>query len=355
MNNLISLLQSIPIWEDTAYEYALGAVFFVSTLGILKVAKAILLVRIRSYSAKTTNNIDDLIVDIVSNIKIVFFLTLALFLGSKQLTLPDTLVHIIDIVLYTVIVYEIIQAVDKAIGHLAKEYLLKQETDSREEQVTSMTRVIQIISRMVLWSLGLLFILGNLGIDVTSLIASLGIGGLAVALALQNVLSDIFSSLSIYIDKPFEVGDFIVVGTDMGTVEKIGLKTTRLKSMKGEELVIANKELTTARIQNFKRADHRRETLVFGVTYETQPETLQDIPKIIQQVIDGGHLAQFDRCHFNKFADSALEFEAVYFVDTTDYNTYMNTKQAINMGIMKAFAQANIDFAYPTQTLHIQK
>ena len=196
-------------------------------------------------------------------------------------------------------------------------------------------------------------VLSNLGVDVTTLIASLGIGGLAVSLALQPLFQDMFSAFSLIIDKPFQAGDFIVTGDFKGTVKKVGLKTTRLQSLQGEELIISNSELTTARIQNFKRLQKRRIVFGIGVTYDTPTKKLKTIPETIEKIITAQEGADFERAHFWQFADSSLNYEIVYFVDNADYAVYMDIQQSINMQILEAFEKDGIEMAFPTRTVHM--
>jgi small-conductance mechanosensitive channel len=203
-----------------------------------------------------------------------------------------------------------------------------------------------------LWVLGGLFILSNLGIEVTSLIAGLGIGGIAVAFALQGILSDLFSSFSIYFDKPFRIGDFIVIGTDSGIVERIGIKSTRIRTLQGEELVVSNAELTTARVQNFKKMQERRIVTNFGITYETDAQLLRQVKSVVQDIfgcIDG---AKLDRVFFTTFGDSALQYEVVYFVSSSEYAEFLRVQEEFNIALFEKFAELGIDFAYPTQTIY---
>jgi small-conductance mechanosensitive channel len=197
-------------------------------------------------------------------------------------------------------------------------------------------------------------VLSNAGVDITSLIAGLGIGGIAVALALQNVLSDLFSSFAIHFDKPFLVGDFIIVGDQMGVVEKIGIKTTRIRALQGEELVFANKELTDAHIQNFKKMRERRVVFSIGVLYETPQKHLQEISWLLRSIIEKQEQVRFDRAHFARFDASALTFEVVYYVLSDEYTTYMDIQQQINFAILEAFSARHISMAYPTQTVYLQ-
>jgi len=214
---------------------------------------------------------------------------------------------------------------------------------------------LNIIIKIILWIIGLLLILSNLGINITSLVAGLGIGGIAIALALQNILSDLFSSFAIYFDKPFKVGDFIIIGKDMGTVEQIGIKTTRLRALQGEQIVISNQELTSARIQNFKKLSERRVAFELGVVYGTPDDKMKKIPELIEKIIKETKDTRFDRSHFKSFGDFALIFETVYYITSGEYLDYMNAQQEIGLKIKEKFSTEEIEFAYPTQTLFLNK
>jgi small-conductance mechanosensitive channel len=211
--------------------------------------------------------------------------------------------------------------------------------------------------KVVVWIFGLLLILSNLGVNVTSLVAGLGIGGIAVALAAQSMLGDIFSSIIIYFDKPFEAGDFIILedGTTMGVVRKIGFKTTRINAIGGEEVVVSNSSLTSQKIHNYKKMEKRRVSINFGVIYSTSQEKMKRIPEIVKKIVDGISEIDFDRVHFKKFADSALIFELIYFVDTDDYYAYMDHNQQLHLQIKEQFEKENIEMAFPTQTIHLSK
>jgi small-conductance mechanosensitive channel len=228
----------------------------------------------------------------------------------------------------------------------------KEEADGGHRMTMN---ALSFIGRLVLWATILLLILDNLGIDVTALVAGLGIGGVAVALAVQNILGDLFSSLSIVLDKPFVLGDFVIVGDLMGSVEHIGIKTTRVRSLSGEQLVFSNTDLLTSRIRNFGRMMERRVVFKVGVTYQTPPEKLEAVPGIIRNAIEALDKTRFDRSHFSAFGDFSLDFETVYYVLSPDYNLYMDIQQAINLEIFRRFADQGIEFAYPTQTLFLEK
>ena len=208
------------------------------------------------------------------------------------------------------------------------------------------------IAKFALWVIAILLLLSNLGINITSLVAGLGIGGIAIAFALQNILTDLFSSFAIYFDKPFVVGDFITVGDYVGVVERIGIKTTRLRALQGEELVVSNRELTSTRIQNFHSMKSRRIQMQFGITYETPYNTVADLPKKIHEKLDPMKGIRVDRIHFAGFGDSSLDFILVYYIDSNDYTQYMDRQQELNLTLLKLFAQERVEFAYPTRTVH---
>lgn len=207
--------------------------------------------------------------------------------------------------------------------------------------------------RVMLWSVLLLAVLANMGVNITAFVASLGVGGVAVALAVQNILSDLFASLAIGLDKPFENGDFIVFGDIAGSVERIGLKTTRLRALSGEQIVCSNTELLKTTIHNYKRMAERRIQFNFRVTYQTPPETLRRIPELVKSAVVAAGRTRFDRAHFKGFGESALEFEVVYFVTDPDYNLYMDIQQAINLAMVTELAKLGVEFGVPVRKVQL--
>jgi small-conductance mechanosensitive channel len=202
--------------------------------------------------------------------------------------------------------------------------------------------------RMLLWIILLLIALDNFGVNVTTLIAGMGIGGIAVALAVQNVLRDLFASFSIVLDKPFVIGDFIIVDDLLGTVEHIGIKTTRIRSLSGEQLIFSNTDLLNSRIRNFKRMYERRVVFPISILYQTAIEKIEAIPAMIRNIIEDQDLVRFDRAHFKEYGAYSINFEIVYWIKDPDYNIYMDIQQTINIAIFKLFKEANIQFAYQT-------
>jgi small-conductance mechanosensitive channel len=212
--------------------------------------------------------------------------------------------------------------------------------------------VFNYLGRFFIWTLVLLLALDNLGVKVVPLMTGLGVGGIAVALAVQKILGDLFASISIMIDKPFEIGDMIAVDEFSGYIEKIGLKTTRMRSITGEQLIIANSYLLESRIRNYKRMTERRTTLSLGVTHQTSTENLKAIPRIFEEIINKQKNARFDRAHLQKIGEFSMIYECVYWVKSPDYKTTLDVQQSVNLSLVEAFAAKNICFAHPTQTLH---
>jgi len=339
------------LWGNTIANYTIALSVFFGFLILFKLFQVAIIARLKKFAVKTKTDIDDTLIEIVRSLKPPFYSFLAFFFALKFLSVSDTIDKVVGAILVIWVILQAIIAVGILIDYVGKRMF----AGDSDEGSRSAVGAIKLIAKIALWSIGLLMILSNLGIDVTSLIAGLGIGGIAIALAAQNILSDLFSSFSIYFDKPFAVGDFIVIGDKKGTVEKIGIKTTRIKALQGEELIISNQELTSAQIQNFKKLEERRADFSFGITYETPIEKIEKVSSMIESIIGEVPHARFDRAHFMEFGDSALNFAVVYYVESKNYVDYANAQQKINIAVLKKFASEGIEMAYPTQTLYIQK
>ncbi len=207
--------------------------------------------------------------------------------------------------------------------------------------------------RGALWVVVLLAVLSNLGVNITAFVASLGIGGIAVALAVQNILGDLFASLAIAVDKPFEVGDSITVGDVTGTVERVGLKTTRIRALGGEQIVMSNAELLKRTVANFKRLQTRRVLLAFGITTDASPDEVAAIPPLVKSLVEADPLLELARAHFKGFGQASLNFEVVYRVKDPSYDVYMDRQQALNLALMRALQQRGIQIAFQTQTVNL--
>ena len=338
----VYLDNSIRAWLIAA---AVALIVYVGT----DVLRRLLIRQITALSARTDNYADDLIADTLRRTKTYFLLFISLYAASRVLYLSDSLGTALRFIGVIVVV-----AQTAVWGTVVINTLVKRQMARRvEEDAATATTInaLGFVVRLAFYSILVLMGLDNLGFDVTALIAGLGIGGIAVALALQNVLGDLFASLSIVLDRPFVIGDFIIVDDLAGTVEYVGLKTTRVKSLSGEQLVFANSDLLGARVRNFKRMYERRIVFGLGVTYDTPRAKLEQIPQMIREAVERQQNTRFDRAHFKEYGDFSLNFEVVYFVLVPEYNTYMDVQQAINFDIHRAFESAGIEFAYPTQTI----
>lgn len=290
---------------------------------------------------------------IVNNIKSWFLLWLSIYTGSLFLEVNEPFLSVRSIITITVV---LLQVGFWALGLI--DYWIEQKTlgeDMGGERKTTLS-VVGVILKIAVWIFVFLIILDNLpGVEITTLITGLGIGGIAVGLAVQNILSDLFSSVSIALDKPFVIGDTIKTGEFIGTVEKIGLKSTRLRSLSGEQLIISNSDLLSSRIQNFKRMERRRILFTLGVTYETSLENLEKIPGLLEEIISTKTNVTFDRAHFKEYGNFSLNFEVVYFVESSDFRQFMDVQQEINLEIYRKFGQMGIQFAYPTQVVYTRQ
>lgn len=314
---------------------------------LLIIIRKALLRKMTVVAERTANQVDDLVVEIIRRTRFFFFLILAVYLGSQFIALPATpRLFVGKLLILSVLLQGAIWG-----NGLFGAWRQRMRKIRREEDPASLTTyaALGFLLKIILWTTVLLLALDNLGVDITALVAGLGVGGIAVALALQNILGDLFASMSILLDKPFVIGDFIIVDNLMGRVEHIGLKTTRVRSLGGEQLVFSNSDLLKSRIKNFERMAERRVVFSLGVIYQTPPDKLALIPGIVQRAVEDQNLARFDRCHFKEFGDFALLFEAVYYISSPDYNVYMDVHQAVNLAIIRRFQEEAIEFAYPTQ------
>jgi small-conductance mechanosensitive channel len=352
---LPNLTYTVPfIGEYDFAKVVSAALVFAGLTALFWFIRIVVLFRAKALAQKTVGEFDDVIVASIESIKAWVYTIVALFAALQFFALPETADLIVKGIFSFVVVWQAITIASCFVDYFVTRFLEKDVDGDGVTDPGSVTasHMVTLIAKIVFWVFGTIFVLSNLGIEVTSLIAGLGVGGIAVAFALQGVLSDLFASFSLYFDKPFRIGDFIVVGADTGTVEKIGIKSTRIRTLQGEQLVVSNTELTTARVQNFKKMSERRIASHFGITYETPQEKVHQVPDIVTGIFDGIDGARLDRVHFTSFADSALIFELVYHVETSDYAEYLDRQQTFNFELMRIFSEKGIDFAYPTQTIY---
>ncbi len=342
------------LWGNSGVDYFQALILFVGLSLTFKVFQVIILHRLEKLSQKTSTDLDDFLVGLVKSIKPPLYFLLALFLAIKSLQFTNSWEKIIAVILLIILIYQAIIIISQAIDYIV--FKLSTGTTKDNEKDKEVVYLLGKIAKGTVWVIAVLIVLDNMGINITSVVAGLGIGGIAVAMAVKDVLSDLIASISIYMDKPFKVGERVKVGTESGTVKSVGIKTTRIKTLSGEELVVPNKQLAESQIKNLKKMDKRRVKFTLGVVYGLPANKIESIPSIIKTIIEteGGDEVEFSRSHFATYGDFSLNFETVYFVKSNDYGVYMDIQQKINLAIYKKFEEENIEFAYPTQVVYVQ-
>ena len=336
-------------WGNPLRDWAIALGIIIVSFSLIKLLRGPVLKRLKKWSAKTTNTFDDFIVLAMQKSVIPFLYFAALFAAVQSLTFNTRTENVIRVAILFIITFFILRLISSAIQYSIFTFLSKQENSEVKQK---QARGLIIVLKSVVWILGLVFLIDNLGYNVTTIITGLGIGGIAIALAAQTILGDLFSYFVIFFDRPFEIGDFIILDDkNIGAVEYIGIKTTRIRAISGEQIVCSNKDLTDSRVHNFKRMLRRRVVFSIGVVYQTPAEKLKKIPQTIQDIIDRNEGATFDRSHFSGFGDFSLNFESVYYIEGSDYNMYMDIQQKIYLELFEIFEKEKIEFAYPTQTL----
>jgi small-conductance mechanosensitive channel len=327
-----------------------AVITFVVTVFVLDLVKRVVEHRLAKIAERTETDVDDLVVDLIRRTRQFFVFAVGLYFAHHWLSLSDNLELWIGRIVTFAICFQIglwgIGIVDFGIHRMVR------GRPADDPARTMGTSVLGFVARIFVWTLILLTFLQAVGANVSALLASLGVGGIAVALALQNILGDLFASITILLDKPFVVGDSIVIGDFNGTIEKIGVKSTRLRSVSGEEIIIGNQDLVSSRVRNFKRMRERRQVFTVGVTYDTPRPKVEKIALLLKEIVTSVPDTRFDRANFKSFGSSSLDFEVVYFVQKPDYNTLMEVQQRINLAILERFAEEQVEFAFPTQTVH---
>jgi len=330
---------------------SVAVVVFIGLWTVVRLAVA----RLKRLASRTETQMDDFLVAALGRVHPLLYLAVGLFAGSRMLLLPLAAQKVLTAFCLLVIIFEVIKFWQQFLV-FALESRSENGDRTLDPHARSMARNLGILTRIVLWIAGILLILDNIGFDIAALLTGMGIGGIALALAAQTLLGDLFSGIVIFVDRPFVVGDFIIVGDLMGTVEHIGFKTTRLRSLHGEQLVFPNSDLTGSRIRNYRRMQERRVQFSLGVTYQTSGEKLRRIPGLIRAVLEREkERIRIDRIHFREIGESAFLFEIAYFVLSPDYNVYMDVQQALNFGIRDVFEAEGIGFAYPTRSVIVER
>jgi small-conductance mechanosensitive channel len=338
---------------NTLRTWAIASAIVIVTTMVLSIARRIIVRRLHTFAATTATDIDDLIVDLLGRTRLSFLFAMGIYAASHAINRTQE-VH--DFIRTAIILILLLQGAVWGNGLIVYGIAraARQKMDEDGASATTLS-ALGFVGKILLWAIVLLLALDNLGFDITALVAGLGVTGIAVALAIQNVLGDLFASLSIVLDKPFVIGDAIVVDTISGTVEHVGLKTTRVRSISGEQIIISNADLLKSRIRNYKRMQERRAMFTIGVEYQTPVDKLERIPSIIREIVMTHQKVRFERAHLQSLGESAIQYEVVYFVLEPDYNLFMNTQELISLAIVRTFAGEGIRFAHPSRTVFLKQ
>ena len=346
-----SIIERVYLGNRVA-DYLIFVGLFLAAFAAIKIFQHFILRHLRRWAKKTATTIDDFLLNIIQGLVLPLAYFGAFYLSVNTLSLHPLLKKGIDIIGMAILMVFVARLALSFIGYGFNLYFTKRGKDATSDR--SLTGILAVL-KVVVWVLAIVVFLDNLGFKISAVIAGLGIGGIAIALAAQAVLGDLFSYFSILFDRPFEVGDFIILDEYLGTIEHVGIKTTRIRSLGGELVILSNTDLTSSRVRNYKRMGKRRVVFKLGVTYQTSLEQLKVIPGVIEKAIKDVKDTTFDRAHFFSYGDFNLVFEVVYYVMSRDYNKYMDIQQEINFAVKKEFEARDIEFAYPTQTLYLNK
>jgi small-conductance mechanosensitive channel len=337
-------------FDNTIQEYLVALGIIVGGLLLLQLFRKIILTRVKKWAETTESTIDNFAVRALEKFALPALNFFIVYVGINYLELSEKTTKVIKVVVALLITFFLLRLISSIALHGLQSYVRRQEHG--EEKVKQLGGIM-LIMNAVIWIIGIIFLFDNLGYNVGTIIAGLGIGGIAIALAAQNILGDLFNYFVIFFDRPFEIGDFIILDDKMGTVEYIGIKTTRVKSLSGEQLILSNSDLTQSRVHNYKRMERRRIEFNIGIVYETPLEKIKEVPVIIRDIITSIDGLVLDRTHFKAYGDFSLIFSTVYIVQSPDFNYYMDRQQMINVRLYEEFKKRNIEFAYPTQSVFL--
>ncbi len=345
-------VSSRVFYGNSLGEWLIAACVGVAAWSCLILSRRLLASRAERYSAPHHSLPVRLFFYLVSRTRQFFLLALALDAAQESLTFSARIQHIVSNSLLILVLLQVGSWAVRAVRF----YLELKELERGPDRVfAGSLDIINFVARMLIWSLLILVALDNLGVNITALLAGLGVGGVAVALALQNILGDLFASLSIALDKPFVVGDSLNIDTFTGSVERIGIKTTRLRSETGEQIILSNADILKSRVRNYGRMPEQRTLMTIRVTYTTPGDTLRHIPKLLEDIVREQANTRFDRCHLKTMGDSSLHFELSYFVQQPKLNPLMDLQQSVLFRIIDEFARLGIEFAYPTQRILLER
>jgi small-conductance mechanosensitive channel len=329
-------------------QWSTAFIVAVAAIALMLAVRHYVVYRVRTLAERSATRLDDIAAVMLSSTFLFSIIAVSLYLGAQFLVLAPPRELIVTRIAFTALLVQL--AVWGDTGLRAWRSQLRGDGDNARRASSA---VLCFVSRLTLWVVAALMILDNLGFNITTLVASLGIGGVAVALAVQNILGDLFASLSIMLDKPFELGDFIIVGDVLGSVEHIGLKTTRVRGLGGEQVVFSNGDLLKSRIHNHKRMQSRRVAFILRVAYGTSEQQLGTIPDMVRAIITAQPNVDYERTHFMNYGEWSLDFEIVYHFNSPDYIAHMDTQQKIFLALYRGFEQEQIQFAHPMSIVRV--
>ena len=354
MNADLNAILAVELFKNTVLNYLYAAILFAAAIAILYFLRHVVFARLKELAAKTETDLDDLAMEVINMVRPLEYGLVSLYLGVRHLNRAPGFDKSFTFVILVVFTYRAITITQRLLNYWINKIVAQRGlTESAKNSVVNST---QVILRALIWAAATLFVLNNLGVNVSAVLTCLGIGGVAVALAAQAILGDLFNFFVILLDKPFIVGDYLeAAGTLSGTVEQIGLKSVRIRSLSGELIIVSNSKLLGMELKNYKHMNKRRVVFKTGVVYQTGPEKLRKIPALIKAAVVGRTGAEFERSSLYNTGDSSLDFETVYHIASGDYKIYMDTQEQVLLAVLESFAKENITFAYPTQTLFIDK
>jgi small-conductance mechanosensitive channel len=352
MNEVERLLDD-RYFNNSLWQWALAAGTLIAVLAVTLLIRRIVRSRYERLAATPQTELLELPLKIASHTGMFFLFVISIYAGASFLTMPDR----VSKILLTAVTISAFWQVGIWISTAVTTWLqLKQQQAMAHDRAAAGSfGIIAFVARALIWALVLLLTLDNLGVNITALVAGLGVGGIAVALAVQNVLGDLLASLSITLDRPFVVGDAIAVDDFNGTVEQIGIKSVRLRSVNGEQIVMSNADLLKSRLRNYGRMIERRIQFVVGLALDSPPDKLTKVPAALRAIVEAEKNTRFDRSHFARIGSGSLEFETVYYVTTADYGVYMDIQQRINLKVIEMLAQEELELAIPVQRVWQQQ
>lgn len=339
-------------WNNTLGEYLLAAATFVAVVLVFLLVRRMVLARLRSLAQRTVTDLDDLAVELLGKIRFPEGLIVAFYVATRPLLMPGWADRALKLVVLVSVAYRVVTLLQTLAAYAVNRAVLRGEPSLTQRAAA---RNLSYLASFLIWLGGFLFVLSNLGVNITSFVAGLGIGGVAVALAAQAILGDFFSAVAIYLDKPFVVGDFIIVDDFRGTIESIGIKNTRIRSLTGELLIFPNSNLTSSRVRNYKDMAERRVVVKFSAAYGTPAAKLEAVPALIKAAVSRQAKARFDRAHLSGLGESSVDFELVYYLLSPDFNQHMDVQQAVILDVLRAFEKEGIEVPFPTRTLYMRQ